>query len=203
MRTADDGPDGPGRGYVPAAAGVAVTVGGILAATAVSPTFDWATGALSDLGARPPTALLFNGALVVGPALGLPYALTLAAAAGGRAEGVRAGALLLALVSTVGVGLFPSGTALHAPAAIGFFACATATLLADALARAGTLAGRLALAGGLAVPAAWPAWALVVGPAAGVTDPGIAIPELVGLAAFVAWVVGLPPGVSDDWGPDG
>lgn len=58
-------------------AGVAaplVALGEILIATLVSPSFSWASSALSDLG-RPgaPTALIFNWGLIGGALLALPF----------------------------------------------------------------------------------------------------------------------------------
>jgi hypothetical membrane protein len=59
------------------ASGVAfpvVSLGAILLATLVSPTFTWTGSALSDLGAfGAPTALLFNGGLVLAGLVAFPF----------------------------------------------------------------------------------------------------------------------------------
>ena len=51
-----------------------LALGGILLATMVDPTFSWTHDALSDLGIREESALVFNGALVLGGGVGAVYA---------------------------------------------------------------------------------------------------------------------------------
>ncbi|GAB7012639.1 DUF998 domain-containing protein [Halolamina salina] len=166
---------------------VVVSIGGILLATALSPTFSWTTGALSDLGVTPGTAWLFNGSLIVGGLVGAPYAWALWSAAADPLGRLRAGSYLLALIAMAGVGLAPAGRPLHFPFAVSFFALAALTAVVDGVARFRLDSGKLALAVGVLAPVAWPVWLLWVG------SPGIAVPEFVGAALFGVWVVALSP----------
>ncbi|WP_435115045.1 DUF998 domain-containing protein [Halolamina sp. C58] len=167
-------------------AAVVVTIGGILLATALSPTFSWA-GALSDLGVTPGSAWLFNGSLVVGGLVGAPYAWALWSAAADPLGHLRAATYLLALVAMAGVGLAPAGQPLHLPFAVSFFALAALTAIVDGVARFRLDSGKLALLAGVLAPVAWPAWLLWLG------GRGIAVPEFVGAVLFGVWVVALSP----------
>jgi hypothetical membrane protein len=164
------------------AAGSAVALGGILLATAVSPTFSWTASALSDLGVAAPTALLFNGGLVLGGLLALGYT-------GALWRSARPVAVVYALCACalVGVGAFPSDTAPHVPAAVAFFALLAATLALDGLRRRTTATGRASLLLAAVSVAAWPLWF-----ATGLGS-GVAVPELVGALSLAAWVVALAP----------
>lgn len=166
---------------------VVVALGGILAATAISTTFSWNGSALSDLGVAPATAWLFNGALVVGGAVGVPYAWALWSAAADRLSRLRATTYLLAVVAMAGVGLAPAGRPLHVPFAVSFFLLAALTAVVDGVARVRLLSGKLSLLSGVLAPVAWPAWLLWL------DGGGIAVPEFVGAALFGVWVVGLSP----------
>lgn len=166
----------------------AVALGSILLATALSTTFDWGTSALSDLGTVGATGWLFNGGLVLGCLLGLPYGWVLWTAAADWLGTIRAATFVASLLAMAGVGLFPSGTSLHFPFALAFFLFAALTLLVDGVARFRLPAGKLSLAAGVASPAVWPLWLLVVDP-----DGGIAVPEFVGAALFTVWIVVLSP----------
>jgi hypothetical membrane protein len=165
-----------------------VTIGSILLATALSPTFDWGTSALSDLGTVGATGWLFNGGLIGGCLLGLPYGWALWTAAADQLGNIRVATFLTALLSMAGVGLFPAGDPLHLPFALAFFVFAALTLIVDGVARFRLPGGKLSLAAGIASPAVWPFWLLVVSP-----DGGIAVPEFVGAAFFALWIVGLSP----------
>ncbi|GAB3413332.1 hypothetical protein GCM10027435_07120 [Haloparvum alkalitolerans] len=173
-----------GRRRAAGAASPAVALGGILLATALDPTFSWTADALSDLGVRAPSALAFNASLVGGGLLGLPYAHLLAER-GGRAVGVSFGGGTLCLA---GVGLFPSGTALHAPVAVGFFLLATVALAVDGAARRNESTGRLTLALAAGHVLAWVTWGAGLWPAT-----GLALPEFVGALVVAAWVWLLGP----------
>ncbi|WP_336036468.1 DUF998 domain-containing protein [Halobacterium yunchengense] len=195
MRTTTADADSPRAARLSGAAAVVVSVGSILLATALSSTFTWPGSALSDLGVETGVAWLFNGGLLSGALLAAPYAWALYRVDTALAARVRAAAFAAAAVGMAGVGLFPLGHALHVPAAVAFFASATATLLADGAARRRTRRGRVALASGVLTPLAWPAWA-----AAGPGD-GIAVPEFVGVVLFGAWVLALSPVRPLDAGP--
>jgi hypothetical membrane protein len=166
----------------------AVTLGCIVAATLLAPWFSWTGDALSTLGVRRGTALLFNGGLVAGSLLALPFAGALWRSA--RTVGERVAAVGFALAAaTMGlVGVFPASHPFHVPAAVGFYALSTATFVADGAARRGTAAGATAL--GLAVVHAttWVAWGAGVRP-----GPGLALPEIVGAGLLALWVWVVSP----------
>lgn len=165
------------------ALGSLVALAGVTLATAVSPTFSWAGSALSDLGVRPPTALLFNASLALGGAVALGYVAALR-----RHSGVVAACYALAVASMALVGVFPAGTALHFPVAVSFFLALTATMAADGLARRDTASGRVALTLSAAHVVSWALWLRGVR-----FGPGLAVPEYAGAVAFAAWVVALSP----------
>jgi hypothetical membrane protein len=167
-------------------AAVAIALTGIVAATTISPTFAWQTSALSDLGVAPGTAWLFNGSLIGGGLVGLPYAWALWSAASDRLGHIRAAAYLLALVSMAGVGLAPADQPLHVPFALAFFGLAALTAVVDGVARFRLPRGKLSLLTGLLAPVAWPVWL-------GWLGRGIAVPEIVGAVLFGVWVVALSP----------
>lgn len=168
-------------------AAVTVTIGGILLATLLSPTFSWQASALSDLGVAPRTAWLFNGSLVVGGILGFPYVWALWSAAADPLGRLRGVAYLIALVSLAGIGLFPAGQFLHLPLALTFFVMAALTTITDGIARFRLRSGKYSLLTGILAPAAWPGWVLWVG------GGGIAVPEFVGAVLFGIWVTALSP----------
>ena len=160
-----------------------MTLGCILAATVVAPGFSWTRDALSVLGVRARTALLFNGGLVLGSLLALPYAVPLSRAVRNRAERVAAAAFALAAVTMGLVGLFPMGHPLHLPVAVAFYLLLTAALVADGASRRDDTGGAAALCLAALHVAAWAAWVAGVRP-----GPGLAIPETVGAAALALWV---------------
>lgn len=169
-------------------AAVIVALVSILGATALAPNFDWLGSALSDMGTVPASAWLFNGGLVVGGLLGIPYAWMLWTVAADALSRLRAGCFLAAVLCLAGIGLFPSGTALHFPAAVGFYLAATLTMLVDGAARVRLGRGKLAAAFGAGTIGVWPVW-LVWLP----LGSGIAVPEFVGAVLFGLWVVALSP----------
>jgi hypothetical membrane protein len=173
------------------AAGVAapaVAVGAILLATALSPTFTWTGSALSDLGAPgAPTAALFNGGLVLGGALALPFAARLVGAARNRVETAGAAVFGLAALALAGVGVFPLGTPQHTPVAVSFFVLLSLSLwvygAGNALAGDRRL-GAVTVLLGLCNLVAWVAYVGLF------EDLGVALPEAVGTAVLAAWSVG-------------
>ncbi|MEF8800541.1 MAG: DUF998 domain-containing protein [Halolamina sp.] len=166
----------------------AVTIGSLLAATVISPTFSWWASALSDLGTTGTSAWLFNGGLLVGGLLGLPYAWALWTAAADPLGYLRATTFVGSLLAMAGVGLFPAGRPPHLPLAVAFFALASLTLLVDGVARLRLLTGKLTLGFGIASPLSWPVWGLWLAPTG-----GIAVPEFVGAALFALWIGLLSP----------
>lgn len=191
----------------------AVAFGGILLATVLAPWFSWPGDALSDLGvaATSSVALLFNGALVAGGLLALPYAGALWADAGADTDAnggtgttvdrlaARTVAVLFGLSAVLMalVGVFPipaelavAGTVVepHGPVAVGFYLGLTATLAVDGLRRLRERAGQASLALAVVHVGYWLVWAAGVRP-----GPGLAIPEAVGAAALTVWVWALSP----------
>ena len=176
---------------------LATALGSILAATVRSPSFSWATDALSNLGAAgEPTAWLFNGGLIAGGALGLPFAHRLWRRSETRASRLGAAIFAIGFVCLALVGVFPIGTRLHLPAAIAFFLSITYGWFVRGTGVA--LAGRVrrgiaTIWFGVAHVTSWLLWA------AGVRiGPGLAVPETVGALLLAAWVhavAGIDPGV--------
>jgi hypothetical membrane protein len=168
-------------------AAVIVTLGGILLATTLSSTFDWQASALSDLGVAPATAWLFNGALIGGAVVGIPFAWALWSAAPGVLGQIRAACYLLAIVTMGGVGLAPSGNPLHFPFAVAFFLLAALTGVVDGVARFRLVHGKLSILVGVLAVLVWPAWLIWI------DGGGIAVPEFVCAVLFGVWVVALSP----------
>lgn len=177
-----------------------VVLGSILLATvlAAPETFTWADRALSDMG-RPgaETFPLFNGALIVGGALGFPFVLRLHETARNRLERLGAGLFGLALVALAGVGIFflehtryYLDVELHAPVALSFFGLAPLSLGflgAGAVAAGDRRWGVATCLTGAAQVLVWLGYALFSARVA--TEPGrwFAVPELLVALAFGAW----------------
>lgn len=175
-------------------ASVVVALGSTLLATVVSPEFAWSRNALSELGVigtgvgTQTTVVLFNGGLVLGAALGLAFAWFLVRTAATSLGRVAGGSFALTTASMGGVGLFPAGTALHAPAALAFFLLVTVTLVlagAAAVRDGRRRYGWFSLALGALNLAIWIAWVAAGGPDA----VGVALPEVGGAVVLSAWVL--------------
>lgn len=170
---------------------VVVTIGSILAATAVADGFSWRRNALSNLGVTSTevgtqaSVVLFNGGLVAGGLVGAVFGAVLVQTASTRGEYGVVGllAITLALMSLVGV--FPQGTNPHFAVAGGFYLMVSVSLWADALVRlrAGSrLWALVSAAAGVANIGGWIGW-IVAG-----TPWGVAVPEMVGAVVFGGWV---------------
>jgi hypothetical membrane protein len=175
-------------------AAVVVAFGGTLLATFLSPSFAWTGNALSDLGVTWTaagtglTALVFNGSLVAGGAVGLGFAVALARAATHLRRLVVAGLFGLTVTAMGLIGLFPLDSPLHFSVATGFYLLISVLLWTDgvvALRERKRGRGVVALGLGTTNLSAWIVWG-ATGP---VSRPGLAMPELVGAVAFSAWVV--------------
>jgi len=175
------------------AVAIALSLGGILVATILSPSFAWTGNALSDLGVAwsaagtSATALAFNGGLIAGGAVGLAFTRALAATARTRAERIVVALFGLTVVLMGLVGVFPRGSSLHLPVAVGFYVLVSLTLWADGLARfAGAVPGRWlpGLTFGTVNLLAWVAWAAT----GSILRGGVAVPETVGALALAGWV---------------
>lgn len=165
-------------------------MGAILLAVSLSPTFTWAGNALSDLGtAGAANPWLFNGGLIAGALIGLPFAVTVWRVAGNGLERLASTLYALSVVLMGLVGVFPSPHPLHFPVALGFFLLLTATLTTAGI---GAILDGVRPRGvgfvtaGLVHLATWYAW--IEGIRVG---PGLAIPEFVGSILFFGWIVWL------------
>lgn len=173
---------------------VVVTFGGIGLGIAFSPSFGLTENALSNLGVADhsagtdTTALVFNGGLIVGGALGGAFGVALAAIVSHPVE--RTGAVLfgLALVSMGAVGVFPQDGPYHFEAAAGFYLLFSIAVLVYAVGQLLTgerRSGALSAVAGLGNLAVWIGWGLT----GSLTRAGLALPELLGAAMVVLWVV--------------
>ncbi|ELY89656.1 DUF998 domain-containing protein [Natrinema altunense] len=198
-------------------AGTIVSLGTITVATIVaSPeTFTWQGHALSDMGRYgTPTFPLFNGGLIVGGLLGLPFAWRCWITSRNALERVGVGLLATAVVGQIGVGLFflehtavYLETSLHGIAALTVFGVApfAGWIYGSGAAMAGD--GRLAIASvglGTVHPLVWFGWLLSLGGAAE-TGAWFAVAEFGAAVAFGGWILVLAITVRDrdDSEPDG
>lgn len=182
------------RGLRPWSGAVAVctTIGSILLATLLSPSFSWRANALSNLGVTSTaagtatTALLFNGGLIAGGAVGLVFCAVVYGNTASRGQRAVAVLLSLTLVLMALVGVFPQGTAAHFPVAAGFYLMISVTLWVDAGVRFAGRQRRRALFSGGAGTAnllTWLAWGAAGAPW------GLAVPEIIGAFVFGGWVL--------------
>lgn len=171
----------------------ALTLGSIVAATTLSPSFSWREHALSNLGVSSTepgttaTVLLFNGGLVAGGLLGLGFAFRLYRETHRRDRRLVAILLGLTLVSMALIGVFPQDRPLHVPVALAFFIGVSITLWADAIACLRADGPRRAVPGvltGTGNAIAWLGWVLL----APTPSEGLAIPELLGAVCFATWI---------------
>lgn len=174
-------------------ASATVALGTTLLAAVVSPTFSWTGNALSELGVAwtavgtPATVALFNGGLVLGALFGLVFAGALYRGGETRLERATGIAFGMTTASMGGVGLFPVGTALHVPTAVGFYVLITVTAslaVVPAVRRGARWYGVASLTVAVGNLGTWIGWLALGGP--GVV--GLAVPELAGAVLLAAWV---------------
>lgn len=180
-----------------------VALGAIVLATllAAPETFTWRGRALSDMGrVGTRTFLLFNGGLIAGGLLGIPFGWQLWVAARNGPERLGVALLWAATAALVGVGVFflghdayYLGTEVHAPVALLHFGLAPLAqwVYGSGLVVAGD--ARLGLVSiwlGIAHPLIWLGW---LASSAAADDPSawFAVPEFVAAVAFGGWVVAL------------
>lgn len=180
----------PSRRLLPAYLGLAAVVasfGGVVLAMFVAPWFSPFVNALSDLGARGAvTAPLFNGALLVGGALGVGFVAALLLETDNPIR--AAGALFagLAMLFMAFVGVFPLPHPLHVVVAVPFFVCLTLGLFlwgGGDYAAGSEVRGLAFVVAGVLHVVAWVWWGLFPW-----FPPGVAVPELVGSAGLSLWV---------------
>jgi hypothetical membrane protein len=112
------------------------TFGFIFLAVASSPNFSWLDNALSDLGVqRGITAILFNGALIIGGLFFIVFAIGLAPLSGNRiASQMGATIFTLACVALTGIGIFnESFSPTHYILSVAFFSLLPVAMLVLAL----------------------------------------------------------------------
>lgn len=186
-----------------------VALGGIFLATLLDPTFSWTTDALSDLGIREESAIVFNSSLILAGGLGLGYAVALwreiprdGTTSGPTDDsvdlrtratiGVIALMFGLSMVAMAGVGLFPIGHDLHFPSAVVFYLLFTVVMTIDGLVRRSQSTGRVTLGLVALHVITWVLYVQGIRP-----GPGLAIPVIVGaiiLAIWVWWTGPVPAG---------
>ncbi|PCR91357.1 DUF998 domain-containing protein [Natrinema ejinorense] len=184
-------------------AGAILSLGAITLGTVIAPpeTFTWQGRALSDMGRYgAPTFPLFNGGLILGGLVGLPFAWRLWITCRNSIERLGVVLLSIAVVGMIGVGVFflehtalYLETSLHGVAALSVFGVApfASWVYGSGAALAGD--GRLAVASvwfGNVHPLAWLGWLLSLGGEAD-TSTWFAVPEFVAAVAFGGWIVVL------------
>jgi hypothetical membrane protein len=162
-------------------------------ALATPAEFTWAGNALSDLG-RPEasTFWLFNGGLIAGGTVGIPFTLLLWRRARNRLERLAAFTFLLSVVGLALVGVFHLPRDPHGLVALCFFVGGPVThsLYGVGLIRRGERAlGRVSVGFGAVHVLAWGGWLGYVA-MTGSSD-FFAVPELVAAVAFGCWAVAV------------
>lgn len=189
---------------------VVVGIGVVFLATVVDPAFSWETRSLSSVGeangldlfalgsADQIAFLLFNGGLLVGGLLGLPFVLGLGSVVDGPAARVGTAVGVLTLLGMAGVGIAyldgPFG-GLHFPLAATLFFGLTFTMwtFGTAFVRTGDVSfGVASIWSSNAQVVVWIRWILLE--AMAFTDDGdtwtyFAVPEFVAALTFGVWVV--------------
>ena len=167
-------------------AAVVASLGGVLFAMLAAPWFSVFFDALSDLGARgEATAPLFNGALLVGGALGAGFVASILTDVEHPIRATGGIFALLAMGFMALVGVFPLPDPLHGLVAVPFFVCLSLAVLlwgGGDYAAGRELRGLVLVLAGVLHLVSWAWWAIFPW-----FPPGIAIPELVGSAAFALW----------------
>ncbi len=160
-----------------------VALGGIVLASLLDPTFAWLGDALSDLGVRPRSAAVFNGALLLGGLMALVYAVGRWRDVSSRRVRLVLGLFGLSAASLAGVGVFPAGHPFHAPAAVGFYALVTLTLGLDGVWRRESATGRATIALAVGQVGIWGSWLAGWWPGS-----GLALPEFAGALLVPVWI---------------
>jgi len=182
----------------------------LLVATLIDPLFSWQSRSLSSIGEANGEALLavgtadqlafllFNGGLIFGGIVGLPFAARLWPETVNGIEKAGVVVLAVALLAMTGIGfayLDGPANALHFPFAAGFFLLATVALLVFgtgyALDRSPTF-GLVTMWLGIVHLLQWVVWVLLeamVWTGDGDTWTYFAVPEAVGAALFGGWVI--------------
>ncbi|XVH33078.1 DUF998 domain-containing protein (plasmid) [Haloferacaceae archaeon DSL9] len=167
--------------------GLVTLYGSIFLAVVLSPSFQWTTNALSDLGAvGAHRAWIFNGGLILSGFFFVAFAFGVFTNSAHRIESL--GALVIALVYflTMLVGVFPYPTRLHNPVALGQFFLIPIGLWiygTGNVLRGATRLGATTIGLGIVALAA-NVWLIAVFRAGSM---GLALPELAIAVPFDAW----------------
>lgn len=166
---------------------IAVSLIGILSVALIVP-FDPVTQAISELGdPSAPYSSVFNASFVFAGLVALPFAVLLAVEARNAYETAGAALVAVSFVALYAIGLFPIGHPYHTPAAVSHYAAFTVALwlrgtgevVAD-----DTRRGLVAVWLGNANVVVWATWVFWR-----VYAPGLAIPEAIGAAAYISWLL--------------
>lgn len=164
--------------------GPIVSLSMVLLAVANSPWFNWTRNALSDLGVRGFSSLLFNSGLVIGGTLMTVFALGLVEVMKGSVLG-RLGAFILVLDGAflTAIGIFPETFgAVHLYVSAAFFALIPPSLIPLGVAMVGNPPGKmLGLLAFLAAVVAMAVWFFPWN--------GVAIPETISSLAASSWSI--------------
>ena len=170
-----------------APAGVLIAATGVAVAALLTP-LDPLMQAISELGSPDaPYSAVMNTGFIVGGVVSLPFAVLLASEARNVYETTGAALVAVAFASLTALGVFPIGRSYHIPAAITLYVSFTLSLWVHGTGE--TLAGetRRGLAAvwlgnaNVLVWASWAGWRVYA--------PGLALPEALGVSAFVVWVL--------------
>ncbi|MFC7058848.1 DUF998 domain-containing protein [Halovenus salina] len=169
-----------------------VALGCVLLSTLIASSgeFTWTAKALSDLGRREASTFwLFNGGLVAGGVVGLPFAWPLWRRAEHVLERLSAVTFLLSVVGLGLVGVFYLPRDPHGLVALCFFVGGPIThaLYGGGLLARGEAFGRISIGFGLVHVLAWGSWLGYVA-ATGSSD-FFAVPEMVAALAFGGWAI--------------
>lgn len=156
----------------------------ILLTISATPTFNWSTSALSDLGVGP-AAHMFNGGLMASGAMLLIFAVGLLVSASGRIWG-RIGAvfLLIDAIALSCIGLFTEAAGdIHFFVSVAFFTVFSLSMFllgADSIRNKSKKFGLLMIAVGVFVALPWVFWWF--------SSIGLAIPEAISAGVAMIWV---------------
>ncbi|WP_330631606.1 DUF998 domain-containing protein [Halocatena halophila] len=167
-----------------------VALGAIGLATTISQPFSWTDSALSDLGVTGGiVSILFNGGVIAGGVIAVPFGLWLLTRAQNRLERMGVCSFWLTAAAMAAIGLFPMGSSLHIPVAVSFYLLLSGSLWLYGIGN--VLDGRrrrgyLTIALGIVNLGGWIVWGLRLRESV----PGLALPETVGALALAFWVTG-------------
>lgn len=172
-----------------------VSLGCVALATVLAPPteFTWRSFALSDMG-RPEarTYLLFNGGLIAGGVVGVPFVWPLWRRARNWAERAGTAVLLVSLIGLTLIGVFHLPHPLHSPVALLFFIGGPFThwLYGTGQVLAGDVGlGLVSVWFGVGHVVGWLSWLLYLTISQPADQFWFAVPEMIAAVAFGGWAV--------------